>query len=48
MDAELYLKAWVDGEVGRKNRVLCEVYADDMLTATGDSIFVRVDPSQFH
>jgi hypothetical protein len=39
----LQLKARVDGEVGRKTRVLCELYAGDILTAMGDSIFVRVD-----
>lgn len=39
----LLLKARIDGEVGRKTRVLCEVYAGDVLTALGDSVFVRVD-----
>lgn len=39
----LTLKARIEGEVGRKTRVLCEVYAGDTLTALGDSIFVRVD-----
>ncbi len=43
MGETLFLKAWVDGEVGRKTRVLCEVYAGDVLTAIGDSIYVRVD-----
>lgn len=47
IEAALNLRAWVEGEVGRKNRVICEVWADDVLTATGDSIFVRVDPEQF-
>lgn len=37
------LKARVEGEIGRKTRVLCEVYAGDILTALGDSIFVRVN-----
>ncbi|HEX2620969.1 MAG TPA: PaaI family thioesterase [Phototrophicaceae bacterium] len=46
IEATLNLKAWVEGEVGRKNRVICEVWANDVLTATGDSIFVRVDPAQ--
>jgi acyl-coenzyme A thioesterase PaaI-like protein len=46
IEAALNLKAWVEGDVGRKNRVICEVWADDVLTATGDSIFVRVDPTQ--
>lgn len=43
MGVPLRLKARVEGEVGRKTRVLCEVYAGDVLTALGDSIFVRVD-----
>ncbi|MHC8351662.1 hypothetical protein ACYZT7_20725 [Pseudomonas sp. RT4P38] len=33
-------------DVGRKSRVICEVYAGDVLTAIGDSIFVRVDTEQ--
>lgn len=43
MGIALKLSAHVDGEVGRKTRVVCEVYANDTLTALGDSIFVRVD-----
>lgn len=43
MGVELTLKARVEGEVGRKTRVLCEVWAGDVMTATGDSVFVRVD-----
>ncbi len=43
MGVPLTLKARVEGEIGRKTRVLCEVYAGDVLTALGDSIFVRVD-----
>lgn len=39
----LILKARVEGEVSRKTRVLCEVYAGETLTVVGDSIFVRVD-----
>lgn len=39
----LTLKARVEGNIERKTRVLCELYADDTLTAVGDSIFVRVD-----
>ncbi len=41
----LVLKARVEGQVERKTRILCEVYADNMLTVLGDSVFVRVDPS---
>lgn len=43
MGVPLNLKARVEGKIGRKTRVLCEVYAGDKLTASGDSIFVRVD-----
>lgn len=43
MGVPLTLKARVEGEIGRKTRVLCEVYAGDTLTALGDSMFVRVD-----
>ena len=43
MGVPLLLKACVEGDVGRKTRVRCEVYANDILTALGDSIFVRVD-----
>jgi hypothetical protein len=46
MGVPLTLKAKVEGEVGRKTRVICEVYAGDMLTAVGDSVFVRVDTEQ--
>jgi hypothetical protein len=42
MGVELTLKAWVEGEVGRKSRIICEVWAGDVLTVTGDSVFVRV------
>ena len=46
MGVKLTLRARVEGELGRKSRVLCEVHAGDVLTAVGDSIFVRVDTSQ--
>lgn len=46
MDVPLVLKARVEGDVARKTRVLCEVYAGDVLTALGDSIFVRVDTAR--
>lgn len=42
----LTLRAHVEGEVGRKSRVICEVHAGEVLTAVGDSIFVRVDTTQ--
>lgn len=43
MGAPLTLKAHVEGNIERKTRVICNVYANDILTATGDSVFVRVD-----
>ncbi len=46
MGQELTLRAWVEGPVGRKSQIICEVYANDVLTAIGDSIFVRVDTSR--
>ena len=46
MGVPLVLRARVEGEVGRKSRVVCEVYAGGVLTAVGDSVFVRVDTGQ--
>lgn len=43
IDAELTLRSRVEGEVGRKTRVVCDVFADGVLTAKGDSVLVRVD-----
>lgn len=43
MGVELTLRARVEGELARKSRIICEVYAGDVLTAIGDSTFVRVD-----
>ncbi len=47
MDQTLHLRAWVEGEVGRKTRVICELGTADQVTAVGDSVFVRVDPVRF-
>lgn len=46
MGVPLTLRARVESDVGRKTRVICEVYAGDVLTAVGDSVFVRVDTEQ--
>jgi len=46
MGVALTLKGWVEGDVGRKTRVVCEVWAGDMLTVTADTVFVRVDTAQ--
>jgi hypothetical protein len=45
MTQTIHLKAWVEGEIGRKTRVLCELGTGDTVTALGDSIFVRIDPT---
>jgi hypothetical protein len=45
MGVPLTLRARVEGKVGRKSRVICEVFAGEVLTAVGDSVFVRVDAS---
>lgn len=47
MGVELRLKAWVEGDVGRKTNVKCEVYAGDLLTCVSDSIFVKVNVDSF-
>jgi len=43
LGVELTIKARIEGPVARKSRVLCEIWAGDVLTVTGDSIFVRLD-----
>jgi hypothetical protein len=45
MTETIYLKAWAEGEVGRRTRVLCELGPAGQVTATGDSVFVRIDPA---
>jgi hypothetical protein len=46
MGVELTLKGWIEGDVGRKTRVVCEVWAGDVLTVTADTVFVRVDTAR--
>src|SRR5690606_21167191 len=43
LDRPIQLKAWVDGAVGRKTRVLCELGYEETITATGDTLAVRID-----
>lgn len=43
MGVPLTLNARAEGAVSRKTRILCDVYANGVLTAVGDSVFVRVD-----
>jgi len=46
MGVTLTLRARLEGEPGRKSKIICEVYAGDVLTAIGDSVFVRTDTAQ--
>lgn len=46
MGTELTLSARVEGELGRRSRVVCKVRAGKTLVATGDSVFVRVDTAK--
>ena len=46
MGVALTLRARLEGELGRKSKIICEVYAGDVLTAIGDSLFVRADAAK--
>ncbi|MDR2872790.1 MAG: PaaI family thioesterase [Xanthomonadaceae bacterium] len=46
MGVPLRLKAHVAGDIGHKSRIICEVHAGNVMTALGDSIFVRVDTAR--
>jgi hypothetical protein len=46
MGVTLTLRARLEGELGRKSKIICEVYAGDVLTAIDDSIFVRAPAAQ--
>lgn len=39
----LRVRARLEGAVARKSRVICEIWAGDLLTVTADNIFVRVN-----
>lgn len=39
----LLLRARVDGPVGRKTKIVCDIIADDIVTVSIDSLFARVD-----
>jgi hypothetical protein len=38
MGVELLLKAWVEGPLARKSRVLCEIWAGDVMTVRADTL----------
>ena len=46
MGFELTIKGRVEGDVARKSRVVCEIWAGDVLTVTADNVFVRVDAAR--
>jgi acyl-coenzyme A thioesterase PaaI-like protein len=42
LDQATQLRAWIEGEVGRKTRVVCELGVSDRVTAQGEALAVRV------
>ncbi len=46
MGKELTLKAHVEGEVGKKNKLICEIWCDGQVTVRAESIFIRVNIDQ--
>ncbi len=42
LEETIHLKAWIDGEPGRKTRVMCELGPEGDVTATGDVIAVQI------
>jgi len=42
LDGPVYLRAWIDGTVGRKTKVICELGTGREVTATGEVLAVRV------
>ena len=43
LDQPIQLKAWVDGEVGRKTKILCELGVGDQVTASAEVVAVRIN-----
>jgi len=42
LDVPVFLKAWIDGDIGRKIRILCELGPKGAVTAAGDTVAVMV------
>lgn len=42
LSGTLFLKSWVEGEIGKKVHVLCELGQGDTVTARGDVIAIRL------
>ena len=47
LDRPIELRAWVEGDVGRKTTVTCEVSSGEEVTATGEVTAVRVADGSF-
>lgn len=43
LDQTIHLKAWIEGKIGRKTRVLSELGTGEVVTATGDVTAVRIE-----
>ena len=46
-DRPIHLRAWVEGEVGRKTRVRCELGSGGEVSASAEVLAVRVAPEAF-
>ena len=42
LEEPVYLKSWIEGDIGKQMVVLCELGTRDKLTATGKTIAVRI------
>lgn len=42
LEESVYLKSWVEGDIGRKVTVICELGTQNTITATGNTIAVRI------
>lgn len=46
LDRPVHLAAWVDGDVGRRTTVRCELGPDEETTVTAEVLAVRLDPEE--
>ena len=42
LEEPVYLKSWIEGDIGKEMTVLCELGTRDKLTATGKTVAVRI------
>jgi acyl-coenzyme A thioesterase PaaI-like protein len=43
LDQPLFLQSWIEGDVGRKTRITCELGPEGTVTAVGDVLGIRWD-----